>query len=113
MKRKHLLFTLLLALVVPLAVNAQVSFPFDEDFDDNALLGTLPDGWSSSTLAGQGTVEVVRQTNPLRQYLAFTVTGLNNNGRGGVQVQIPTNAAGNWYKAVSFKLMAGVNAGAF
>lgn len=113
MKIKHLLILMLLALMVPLAVNAQVSFPFDEDFDDNALLGTLPDGWSSSTLAGQGTVEVVLQTNPLRQYLAFTVTGLNNNGRGGVQVQIPTNAVGNWYKAVSFKLMAGVNAGTF
>ena len=40
MKRKHLLLTLLLALMVPLAVNAQVSFPFDEDFDDIALFGT-------------------------------------------------------------------------
>lgn len=112
MKRKNLLLILLLALGVPLAMNAQSSLPFSENFN-LVTEGELPTGWTPSVITGQGTVEVVRETNPIRQYLAFAVTRLNNNNLAGLQVMLPANTAGNWYKAVSFKLMAGVNAGTF
>lgn len=112
MKRKNLLLILLLALGVPLAMNAQTQLPFSEDFN-LVPVGGLPTGWTSSVITGQGTVEVVQQANPIRQYLAFAVTRLDNNNLAGLQVMLPANTAGNWYKTVSFKLMAGVNAGTF
>ena len=102
MKRKHLLFTLLLALVVPLAATAQSNLPFSENFN-LVTEGSIPDGWSAGpTSTGQGTVGVVRQNS--NGFLAFIVTGLNNSGKGAVSVQMPTNTAGNWYRTMSFNL---------
>ena len=60
MKKQSLLFTLLLALMVPMAVHAQMVI-YTEDFDSYTVSGTstiLPTGWTS-TSTGSGAVASV------------------------------------------------------
>ncbi len=62
MKRKHLLFALLLAFIAPWAANAQQSLPYSEGFEDYS--SGLPTGW---TKVGSGTVAVQTTASQVHQ----------------------------------------------
>ena len=97
MKTKHLLLTLLLALMVPMVVHAQTVI-YSENFDSYTVSGTsvvLPTGWTSTT-TGTGAVATVMKNviNNVQAYSApnFFIMGnaqqLTQNA--SVSVVLPT-----------------------
>ena len=64
MKRKHLLLTLLLAVLVPWAAMGQTVI-YSENFDSYSLLGNnnvvLPTGWTSSTVGSTGSIATIME----------------------------------------------------
>ena len=103
MKRKHLLMTLLLALCVPMAMNAQLSLPYSENFQFTNL-NSLPSGWTIYETVGTGNVVVQKETTTgTNNVLAFVITALNGNS-GGVAVRMPLNSSGVSYMKMSFRL---------
>ncbi|MBO4567537.1 MAG: leucine-rich repeat protein [Bacteroidales bacterium] len=105
MKRKHLLILMLMALLMPLALNAQSSLPFSENFN-SVPVNQLPNNWTlSSTQVGTVTAVVQKETpTSTNRILLMGVTQLYN-GNGALAVQIPTNAIGKYYVKMTFKLM--------
>ena len=114
MKTKHLLLTLLMAFMVPLAVNAQSSLPFSENFN-SVPVNQLPTDWVlSSTQVGTVTAVVQKETpTSTNRILVMGVTKLQN-GNGALAVQIPTNEIGKKLVKMTFKLMpTSANSGTF
>ena len=105
MKIKHLLILILLALVVPLAANAQSSLPFSENFN-SVPVDQLPTNWVlSPTHIGEVAAVVQKETSTsINRILVMGVTQLQN-GNGALAVQIPANAIGKYYVKLTFKLM--------
>ena len=79
MKIKHLLILMLLALMVPLAANAQSSLPFNENFN-LVPVDQLPTDWVlSSTQVGTVTAVVQKETpTSTNRLLLMAVTQLQN-----------------------------------
>ena len=92
MKTKHLLLTLLLALMVPLAAWAQSSLPFEENFN-LVQLNQLPSGWARYSLTiGTGIVTVLEDPNSsFNRVLSFGITELGDD-YGSIAVQMPANS---------------------
>lgn len=104
MKKHFLLFTLLLALMVPMAVHAQSSLPFNENFN-NVPLNALPSGWAIMTSQTQGTgIAMVLQESStnINRVLNLGITELSNN-HGGIAVQMPANTSSVSFMKMSFK----------
>lgn len=103
MKRKHLLLTLLLAFAVPLAMNAQSSLPYSENFQFTNL-NSLPSGWTLYQTVGTGDVVVQKETiTGSNKVLAFLMTSIEGNS-GGVSVLMPRNSSGVTFMKMSFRL---------
>ncbi len=104
MKKHFLLFTLLLALMVPMAVHAQSSLPFNENFN-NVPLNALPSGWAIMTSQTQGTgiAKVLQESSTnINRVLNLGITELSNN-HGGIAVQMPANTSSVSFMKMSFK----------
>ena len=104
MKTKHLLLTLLLALAVPLAMNAQSSLPFNENFT-NVSLNTLPSGWAimNNQTLGTGIATVLQESSTNSNHvLSLGITALSNN-LGRIAVQMPANTSSVTFMKMSFK----------
>ena len=104
MKKHFLLFTLLLALMVPMAVHAQTSLPFNENFN-NVPLNALPSGWEIMTSQTQGTgiAKVLQESSTnINRVLNLGITELSNN-HGGIAVQMPANTSSVSFMKMSFK----------
>ena len=104
MKKHFLLFTLLLALMVPMAVHAQSSLPFNENFN-NVPINALPSGWAIMTSQTQGTgIAMVLQESStnINRVLNLGITELSNN-HGGIAVQMPANTSSVSFMKMSFK----------
>lgn len=92
MKKHSLLFTLLLALMVPMAAWAQSSLPFEENFN-LVQLNQLPSGWARYSLTiGTGIVTVLEDPNSsFNRVLSFGITELGDD-YGSIAVQMPANS---------------------
>ena len=104
MKKHFLLFTLLLALMVPMAVHAQSSLPFNENFN-NVPLNALPSGWAimNSQTQGTGIAKVLQESSTnINRVLNLGITELSNN-HGGIAVQMPANTSSVSFMKMSFK----------
>ena len=101
MKRKSLLIILLLALGVPIAMNAQSSLPFSENFESTAT-NEIPSGWTRFVTTGAGT-SFVYQAGTNSKVLMFGCTQAQNN-EASFGIQLPTNSSGDQVMRVSFTL---------
>ena len=88
MKKHSLLFTLLLALMVPMAAIGQESLPFNQNFNSGT---TLPTGWSNFVQQGSGTSIIVNS----RLALVCTAVPENNPRIAIFGVRIPSNNTGD------------------
>lgn len=115
MKRKSLLLILLLALGVPIAVWAQSSLPFQQNFN-SVSLQALPQGWAvlTSETVGTGSVQVFQESSSnTNRVLSFGITALGNNF-GAIAVQMPANTSSVTYMKMSFKYKStSANSGTF
>ena len=115
MKRKPLLIILLLALGVPIAVWAQSSLPFQQNFN-SVSLQALPQGWAvlTSETVGTGSVQVFQESSSnTNRVLSFGITALGNNF-GAIAVQMPANTSSVTYMKMSFKYKStSANSGTF
>ena len=92
---------LLLALGVPIAMNAQSSLPFSENFESTTT-GQVPSGWSRFTTTGQGRASVYAAGSD-NQVLMFGCTQAQHN-EASIGVKLPTNGSGDQVMRVSFTL---------
>ncbi|MBR6417436.1 MAG: fibronectin type III domain-containing protein, partial [Bacteroidales bacterium] len=88
MKKHFLLFTMLLALMVPMAAIGQGSLPFNQNFNS---VTTLPNGWSNFVQQGSGTSIIVNS----RLALVCTAVPENNPRIAIFGVRIPSNNTGD------------------
>ena len=103
-----------MAFLMPLALNAQSSLPFSENFN-SVPVNQLPTDWVlSSTQVGTVTAVVQKETpTSTNRMLLMGVTKLQN-GNGALAVQIPENAIGKKLVKMTFKLMpTSANSGTF
>ena len=70
MKKKTLLFVLLMALFAPLAMNAQQALPYGYSFEDNDL---TTDGWTTSNLSNGGILQLYN-SGPHYRVFGFNYT---------------------------------------
>lgn len=101
MKKHSLLFTLLLALMVPMAVHAQSSLPFSEDFE-NLSTGQIPSGWSRFTTTGDGTAAVYAASTS-NKVLMFACAQTQHN-EASFGIKLPANGSGDQVMRLSFTL---------
>ena len=101
MKRKALLLTLLMAVMVPWAAMGQTVI-YSENFDSYSLLGNnnvvLPTGWTSSTVGSTGSIATIMEnfTGSVHAYSAPNYFAMGNAGaltaNSGVSVTLPTSS---------------------
>lgn len=96
MKKHFLLFTLLLALMVPMAAIGQGSLPFNQNFNSGT---TLPNGWSNFVQQGSGTSIIVNS----RLALVCTAVPENNPRIAIFGVRIPSNNTGDNVMHLAFE----------
>lgn len=101
MKKHSLLFTLLLALLVPMAVHAQTSLPFSENFE-NLSTGQIPSGWSRFKTTGDGTAAVYAASNS-NKVLMFACAQVQHD-EASFGIKLPANGSGDQVMRLSFTL---------
>ena len=101
MKRKHLLFLLLTALMVPMEAYTQTSLPFSENFE-NFSTGQIPSGWSRFTTTGDGTAAVYAASTS-NKVLMFACAQTQHN-EASFGIKLPANGSSDQVMRLSFTL---------